>query len=219
MGTEPSLPVLVVQPFRIGASNRFSDRPYMESDVSVYNSGNLGSPVGPIDSIFGFAYVINETEPGKLCVNLRQGRPECGDCEYQTSVLHIQLGNLLRWRRRPSNSHNIRHYKLNHCATSLFERLHQAKSDIDVIFGDCSFTTCTSPSDISALQRKDVYRGESHLLLADWVIKLGNATFREDGLYQYSIVTTPDRLQLFVLARDVDTFRAEYQEEVDLSVA
>lgn len=46
-----------------------------------------------------------------------------------------------------------------------------------------------------------------------WVVKLGPPTFGE-GLYQYSVVTDNLQITLFVLARDVDTFKSQYDEEV-----
>ena len=48
----------------------------------------------------------------------------------------------------------------------------------------------------------------------DWVVLLGPDNFGDEGLYQYSVITNPERLQLYVLARDVPGFRADYQEEV-----
>ncbi|XP_067029490.1 outer membrane lipoprotein Blc-like [Acropora muricata] len=47
-----------------------------------------------------------------------------------------------------------------------------------------------------------------------WVVKLGPASFGEQNLYQYSIVTDNQQFQLYVLARDVDTFKSQYDEEV-----
>jgi len=44
-----------------------------------------------------------------------------------------------------------------------------------------------------------------------WIVKLGPIV---DGQYQYSIVSDPDMSQLFVIARDVDDFKANYDEEV-----
>lgn len=52
------------------------------------------------------------------------------------------------------------------------------------------------------------------LLSTDWVVKLGPPSFGEQGLYQYSIVTDNLKFTLFVLTRDVDTFRSQYDEEV-----
>ena len=36
----------------------------------------------------------------------------------------------------------------------------------------------------------------------------------QDGQYEYSVATDPDMLGLYVLARDVETFRQDYEEEV-----
>jgi len=47
-----------------------------------------------------------------------------------------------------------------------------------------------------------------------WVVKLGPASFGEEGLYQYSVITDNLQATLFVLARDVDTFKSQYDEEV-----
>ena len=51
-------------------------------------------------------------------------------------------------------------------------------------------------------------------LSTDWVVKLGPASFGEEGLYQYSVITDNLQATLFVLARDVDTFKSQYDEEV-----
>ncbi|XP_033750998.1 temperature-induced lipocalin-1-like [Pecten maximus] len=47
-----------------------------------------------------------------------------------------------------------------------------------------------------------------------WVIKLGPATFGHDDQYQYSLVTDNLKATLFVLARDPETFKRDYNEEV-----
>lgn len=52
-----------------------------------------------------------------------------------------------------------------------------------------------------------------NVFLTDWVVKLGPPTFGE-GLYQYSVVTDNLQITLFVLARDVDTFKSQYDEQV-----
>ncbi len=44
-----------------------------------------------------------------------------------------------------------------------------------------------------------------------WVMKLGEVV---DGEYEYSVVSTPSFISLWVLARDVDEFFAKYDEEV-----
>ena len=54
------------------------------------------------------------------------------------------------------------------------------------------------------------------IIFLDWIILLGPETFGDDGLYQYSVITNSDRTSLFVLARDPETFRADYNEEVML---
>ena len=51
-------------------------------------------------------------------------------------------------------------------------------------------------------------------LLTDWVVKLGPPSFGDNGLYQYSVVTDNLQATLFVLARDVDTFKKQFDEEV-----
>ncbi|PFX27674.1 temperature-induced lipocalin-1-like [Stylophora pistillata] len=53
-----------------------------------------------------------------------------------------------------------------------------------------------------------------HVLGSYWVVKLGPPTFGEEGLYQYSVVTDSMQIMLFVLTRDVETFRNQYDEEV-----
>jgi len=44
-----------------------------------------------------------------------------------------------------------------------------------------------------------------------WIVKLGEI---KDDQYQYSIITTPSGISLWVLARDVDTFIESYNKEV-----
>ena len=44
-----------------------------------------------------------------------------------------------------------------------------------------------------------------------WIVKLGEI---KDDQYQYSIITTPSGISLWVLARDVDTFIETYNKEV-----
>ena len=60
---------------------------------------------------------------------------------------------------------------------------------------------------------KGAYRFYS--LLPDWVIRLGP---EKDGLYEYSVATDPMRMGLYVLARDAETFRLNYEQEVLLFV-
>lgn len=48
-------------------------------------------------------------------------------------------------------------------------------------------------------------------LLPDWVILLGP---EKDGLYEYSGATDPIKMGLYVLARDVETFKQTYEHEV-----
>ena len=51
-------------------------------------------------------------------------------------------------------------------------------------------------------------------LLSDLVVKLGDATFGTKGLYEYSVVTTPFKLAVWVLARDPQSFSVKSQNEV-----
>ena len=44
-----------------------------------------------------------------------------------------------------------------------------------------------------------------------WIVKLGESINEE---YQYSIVTSPSGVSLWVLARDIDTFLENYDQEV-----
>lgn len=47
-----------------------------------------------------------------------------------------------------------------------------------------------------------------------WVFALGPDTYGAHGLYQWALVSDPFLLSLFVLARDVDDFYANYNAEV-----
>lgn len=44
-----------------------------------------------------------------------------------------------------------------------------------------------------------------------WIVRLGED---KNGLYQYSVITTPSGVSLWVLARDIDDFFLNYDEEV-----
>lgn len=44
-----------------------------------------------------------------------------------------------------------------------------------------------------------------------WIVKLGEMV---DNQYQYSIITTPSGISLWVLTRDIDTFNELYLDEV-----
>jgi len=46
------------------------------------------------------------------------------------------------------------------------------------------------------------------------VVKLGPPIFGESALYEYSVVTTPYKLMVWVLARDVNVFKEKYEKEV-----
>jgi len=46
------------------------------------------------------------------------------------------------------------------------------------------------------------------------VVKLGPATFGTGGLYAYSVVTSPHKLMVWVLARDVKTFKRKHEKKV-----
>lgn len=47
-----------------------------------------------------------------------------------------------------------------------------------------------------------------------WVYKLGPETFGSDNLYEYAVVSEPTYLNLFVLVRDVKSFKEKYDVEV-----
>ncbi len=51
---------------------------------------------------------------------------------------------------------------------------------------------------------------------SDWILKLGpkEETFPNVPQYQYAVVSTPRRGQLFVLARNPQEFYARFNEEV-----
>ena len=74
---------------------------------------------------------------------------------------------------------------------------------------------CTTYNLATALKRNSYsYRVNSDLtcLIADWVVQLGPSTC--NGEYQYSVVTDPYKLTLFVLARNVTEFKQNYDKEV-----
>ena len=54
------------------------------------------------------------------------------------------------------------------------------------------------------------------LFSTDWILKLGpkEETFPSVPQYQYSVVSTPRRGQLFVLARNPQDFNARFNKEV-----
>ncbi|CAD5119531.1 DgyrCDS8132 [Dimorphilus gyrociliatus] len=47
-----------------------------------------------------------------------------------------------------------------------------------------------------------------------WIVKLGPQAFGEKNLYEYSIITDPTRLFMWVIARDPVTFKKKYDKEV-----
>lgn len=47
-----------------------------------------------------------------------------------------------------------------------------------------------------------------------WVVAVGPATYSAAGLYQYAVVSDPLQLSLFVLARDVSGYLANYDQTV-----
>lgn len=51
-------------------------------------------------------------------------------------------------------------------------------------------------------------------LFADWVIKLGPATYGSENQYQYAIVSDNVKATLFVLARDPEVFKRDYEAGV-----
>jgi len=46
------------------------------------------------------------------------------------------------------------------------------------------------------------------------VVKLGPATFGKDGLYEYTVISSPKKFLAWVLVRDVKDFKAKYETEV-----
>lgn len=52
------------------------------------------------------------------------------------------------------------------------------------------------------------------ILIKDWVIKLGPATYGSENKYQYAIVSDNVKATLFVLARDPEVFKRDYEAEV-----
>ena len=61
------------------------------------------------------------------------------------------------------------------------------------------------------LSRLDIT--SSYCLITDWVVQLGPPTFK-GNYYQYSVVSDPRKITLFVLARDITEFKQNYDEEV-----
>ncbi|XP_070579988.1 uncharacterized protein [Ptychodera flava] len=102
---------------------------YPNNTISVLNKQTLGGPTGPLDVIYGYAFVPDLYDPGKLLVDLQTG------------------------------------------------------------FNDVA---------------------------PYWIVKLGPKELQADGTYQYQYSIVTDNLSafLFVLARDVEEFRQEYQDEV-----
>jgi len=86
------------------------------------------------------------------------------------------------------------------------DRLKQENGSLDIIHG---YATKSDTIGQLTVHLETVPVGAPY-----WVIKLGPATFGPEGQYQYSIVTDNFKATLFVLARDVETFRRDYQQEV-----
>ena len=51
-------------------------------------------------------------------------------------------------------------------------------------------------------------------MFLDLIVKVGPATFGDDGLYEYSVITTPYKALVWVLARNPETFEAKFKTEV-----
>ncbi len=58
------------------------------------------------------------------------------------------------------------------------------------------------------------YNQNNSILFLDWITALGPATYGDEGLYQWAIVTERNKLFNFVLVRDVEDFRQNYEAEV-----
>ena len=50
--------------------------------------------------------------------------------------------------------------------------------------------------------------------ILDFVVKLGPATYGENGAYEYAVVDAPGTGAMYVLARDVESFFDNYNDEV-----
>ena len=51
-------------------------------------------------------------------------------------------------------------------------------------------------------------------IILDNVIKLGPQTFGDDNLYEYAVVSTPNKMLAWVLARDPKSFKEKHDKEV-----
>lgn len=77
--------------------------------------------------------------------------------------------------------------------------------EISSISGSAVITDPTEPGQLTLKFTTVPFPGDY------WIVKLGPIV---NGEYQYSIVSDPDKSQLFVIARDVDEFKAKYDNEV-----
>lgn len=77
--------------------------------------------------------------------------------------------------------------------------------EIDSISGTAVITDPNEPGKLTLKFTTVPFPGEY------WIVKLGPIV---NGEYQYSIVSDSDKSQMFVIARDVDNFKATYDDEV-----
>ena len=95
----------------------------------------------------------------------------------------------------------------------------QLVQNLSIFFSSLEcFPSCTNVPTVQILRHTSRVTRHAlsniYFLLIDWVVKLGPPTFGDHGMYQYSVVTDNLQATLFVLARDVDTFRSQFDEEV-----
>lgn len=84
-------------------------------------------------------------------------------------------------------------------------------SGVDTIDGYAYQSNTEEPGQLNV-----VFPSEGSFPAPYWVFELG--PINEDGFYDYSIVSDPFSLYLFVLARDVDTFNSKYKDTVAASL-
>lgn len=103
-------------------------------------------------------------------------------------------------------------YGLNDDGTvSVFNQMRISSYDgeLSTIQGYATIPDPSEPGQLSVKLGDNSFYGAPY-----WIVKLGPETYGEEGLYQYSVVTDPFKLGLYVLVRDVDTFKSDYEDEV-----
>jgi len=89
------------------------------------------------------------------------------------------------------------------------QRVSTYDGELRTINGYATIPDSSEPGQLSVKFKDNAFYGAPY-----WIVKLGPDTYGEEGLYQYSVVTDPFKIGLYVLVRDLATFQSDYEDEV-----